>query len=215
MIGGSKGAELGLVLTNYYDEIHHLVLYAPSRYVFSGLDFGEDHGSSWTWKGEELAYIDILQSDFGEYIQFLYDKVVLNPVSYREMYETAIQNTDPDRKKKARIELSNVDGQVLLFAGGDDAMWPSDVFARKIGKVLGDLAEVVIYENAGHAFGAPPYVNGMALGGTVETNHKAKNKVIRNYFIFLRNTLLNNNNKGTVLLCFVPGHNDTLTIIMA
>ncbi|GAJ98966.1 acyl-CoA thioester hydrolase/BAAT C-terminal domain-containing protein [Geomicrobium sp. JCM 19055] len=41
VIGYSKGAELGLNLTNYYEEINHLVLYTPSQYTYMGLDFSE------------------------------------------------------------------------------------------------------------------------------------------------------------------------------
>ncbi|MBM7679085.1 acyl-CoA thioester hydrolase/BAAT C-terminal domain-containing protein [Gracilibacillus alcaliphilus] len=59
IIGGSKGAELALVLTNYYNEVHHLVLYTPSSYIYQGLVFNEEARSSWIWEDTEMLYIDI------------------------------------------------------------------------------------------------------------------------------------------------------------
>lgn len=183
ILGGSKGAELGLVLTNYYEEINNLVLYSPSSYVFMGLDFSNNRGSSWTWKDEELSFIDITKSDFGAFIHSLVDAVVLSPVKYRKTYESAVEMAD--NKKEARIELSNFHGHMLLFAGGKDAMWQGNVAAKEIGDALGENAEVVIYEDAGHLFGAPPYANGLALGGTKDANKKAKEDSDKKLFEFL------------------------------
>lgn len=183
VVGGSKGAELGLVLTNYYEEVHHLVLYTPSSYVFMGLDFSGDAGSSWTWQGEELPYVDITQSDFGAFIRSLFDMAVLNPVRYRETYESAVEMTD--HSEEARIKLSNVEGQVLLFGGRDDAVWQGDIAAEEMGEALGDKADVVVYDDAGHLFGAPPYIGGMALGGTEAANMAAKADSDERLFQFL------------------------------
>lgn len=55
VMGGSKGAELSLLLTNYYDEIDNIVLQAPSSYVFQGLDF-KQVASSWTYENKDLSY---------------------------------------------------------------------------------------------------------------------------------------------------------------
>ena len=48
LVGVSKGAELALLLTNYYDEIDNVVLFAPSSYVFQGGNMPANT-SSWTY----------------------------------------------------------------------------------------------------------------------------------------------------------------------
>lgn len=58
VLAASKGAEYALNLATKYDEISNLILIAPSAYIFAGLDF-DNYGSSWTWNGKEIEYIDI------------------------------------------------------------------------------------------------------------------------------------------------------------
>lgn len=183
VLGASKGAEIGLVLTNYYEEISNIILYAPSSYVFMGLDFTEAAGASWSWEGTDLEYIDITNSDFGAFIRSMFDSVVLNPVKYRETYESAVEMAD--NREEARIDTSNFDGQALLFAGRDDAMWQGDIAAEEIGEALGDNAEVIIYDGAGHLFGAPPNLAGFAMGGTLDANMEAKEDSDERLYQFL------------------------------
>lgn len=171
LLGASKGAELGLLLTNYYDEINNLILYTPSSYVFMGLSYEGDMASSWTYDGEELPYIDITQSDFGAFARTMFDFAVLNPVKYRETYESAVEMND--NAEEAKINTDNFDGQALLFAGGDDAMWQGDLMAEQIGEDLGDNAQVEIYEDAGHLFIGPTALAGIMMGGTEEANVQA------------------------------------------
>ena len=171
LLGASKGAELGLVLTNYYDEINNLILYTPSSYVFMGLSFEGDMASSWTYDGEALPYIDLSQSDLGAFARTMFDSLVLNPVKYRETYESAVEMND--NREEAKISTDNFDGQALLFAGGDDAMWQGDVMAEQIGEALGDNAQVEIFEDAGHLFIGPTALAGLMMGGTEEANVQA------------------------------------------
>ncbi|WP_017549547.1 acyl-CoA thioester hydrolase/BAAT C-terminal domain-containing protein [Salinicoccus carnicancri] len=183
VIGASKGAELGLVLTNYYDEISNLVLYAPSSYVFQGLSFGRESHSSWTWDDEDLPYISLQQSDFWAFARTIFDSIVLNPVKYRETYVSAVETNDNSEAK--RIDTSNFGGTALLIAGGDDAMWQSETAAKEIGEALGERAEMDIYPEAGHLFGAPPAVGGLAVGGTIDSNEAAKDESDRRLLQFL------------------------------
>ncbi len=171
LLGASKGAELGLLLTNYYDEINNLILYTPSSYVFMGLSFEGDIASSWTYDGEELPYIDLTQSNLGAFARTMFDSLVLNPVKYRETYESAVEMND--NVEAAQISTDNFNGQALLFAGGDDAMWQGDVMAEQIGEALGDNAQVEIFEDAGHLFIGPTALAGMMMGGTEEANRQA------------------------------------------
>lgn len=184
VIGGSKGAELGLVLTNYYGEVSNLILYTPANYVYQGLSFSREIHSSWTWNDEELPFISLQQSNFRAFARTIFDSIVLNPVKYRETYVSAVEMND--NSEEARIDTSNFEGQALLIAGGDDAMWQGDVAAKEIGEALGENAVVDIYPDAGHLFGVPPAVGGLAIGGTLETNEAAKETSDEKLFEFLK-----------------------------
>lgn len=113
----------------------------------------------------------------------MFDMAVLNPLKYRETYESAVEMNE--FSNEARIDVSNFDGNALLFAGEQDAMWQGDIAAEEIGEALGERAEVVIYPNAGHLFGAPPQIAGLALGGTEEVNIEAKIDSDEKLFRFL------------------------------
>lgn len=185
VIGASKGAELGLVMTNYYEEITKLVLYTPSHYVYQGLSFGREVHSSWVWEGEELPFISLQQSNFGAFARTIFDSIVLNPIQYRETYVSAVEMND--NAEVAKIDTSNFAGQALLIAGEKDALWQGDIAAKEIGEILGENALVDLYPEAGHLFSLPPYINGLDLGGTLEANEAAKIASDQKLFEFLKN----------------------------
>jgi len=171
IIGISKGAELSLLLTNYYDEIDNLVLYTPSSYVFQGLDF-EEVASSWTYENKELPYISYykssLQSLFGMFSAMIFNY----PIAYLALLETAVQNSE--NSTDAKIDITNFDGNILLFAGDDDAVWHADIMAQEIYDNNTGNTEIVIYENVGHIFYPITYLGGMAFGGNKQDNENAK-----------------------------------------
>ncbi|GAK05954.1 palmitoyl-CoA hydrolase [Geomicrobium sp. JCM 19037] len=183
VIGYSKGAELALNLTNYYPTIEQLVLYTPSEYTYMGLEFSADTGSSWTWEGEELPYINFDGVDGFTMFTTMFDMLIASPIAYRDTYESAVENAN--NRETARINTSNFDGRALLFAGEKDEMWQGDTAARQIGEALGNQAEVVLYREAGHSFGMSPYYAGMALGGTTQANVEAKRDSDELLFDFL------------------------------
>lgn len=189
VIGASKGAELGLVLTNYYDEIANLALYTPSNYVYQGLSLSREIHSSWVWEGEELPFISLQQSNFGAFVKNVFGSMILKPVKYRETYVSAVEMND--NAEAAKINTSNFDGQALLMAGEKDALWQGDIAAKEIGEALGENAIVDLYPEAGHLFGLPPYVNGLDLGGTLEANEAAKVSSDQKLFEFLKNNRMN------------------------
>ncbi len=174
LYGGSKGAELILNLVNYYPEIDHLILMAPSAYTFNGLDY-DNLASSWTYKGEELPYISTMQAGFTDYIGFLIGMVTGAPTSYEALYRTAIENTSDAETKK--ILRKAVDVDMLIFAGGQDRMWPSALMAETIKETQGERAEVHIYDEAGHIFAGDGYMASdygiIAVGGDEKTNAAA------------------------------------------
>lgn len=174
VIGNSKGAELTANLATLYPEIDNIVLYAPSAYNYTGLDF-EKQAGSWTYGGEELPYLNFRDGDFGASMKMMWQMMTGAPVAYRPTYE--ILSEKASNRDAARIPIETFKGNALIFAGGKDLMWQSERAAEEIGKALGDRAEVHIYPEAGHIF--LPYTvvasdfGVLAIGGDEEANRKA------------------------------------------
>lgn len=175
VFGGSKGAEYALNLADKYEQISNLVLIAPSAYNFAGLDFSKI-GSSWTWQGKELPFVNMQKSNFSAFIKNMVVPMLIKaPVSYKETYDSAVAQ-DPEAETKL-IPVKRTKAEILLLAGEDDQMWNSPAFAEKIREQNPEHVRVVIYPGAGHVFrgngviATPSMV--MNVGGTQEANEKA------------------------------------------
>lgn len=183
--GGSKGAELGLNLATRYSEIDNLILMAPAEFSYMGLSFEDFNqmNSSWTWKGEEVPYINMQAGNSSDGFNLFKSFLLNEPVAYRPGYESAAKGDE--NKEEARIKVENTDANIVLIAGDDDNMWQSEVAAENIYNKRPENTEVFIYEGAGHIFVGDRfmYTSGMTLdmGGNKEANEKAfneSNKVI-------------------------------------
>ncbi|WP_416334438.1 acyl-CoA thioester hydrolase/BAAT C-terminal domain-containing protein [Anaerococcus sp. DFU013_CI05] len=175
IIAASKGAEYVLNLASKYPEISNLVLIAPSSYNFAGLDFN-DYGSSWTYKGEELPYIDIKKGSFGSFLKNIVLSSIVNaPISYKDTYTSAVES-DSNREEKM-IPIKDVKANILMIAGVEDAMWDSLNMANII-KNQSPHAKLLSYEGAGHIFGANGILNlenmRIKTGGNLKANQKAQ-----------------------------------------
>lgn len=187
VLGASKGAEYALNLANKYPEIDNLILISPSSYNFAGLDF-KDYGSSWTYKGEQLPYIDIKQSSFSSFLKnIIVPTIIKSPISYKETYESAIEQDSSSQEKL--ISVKNVKANILLIAGEDDLMWDSFAMAKKI-KDQNPHAKIYSYKGAGHIFAGNGILNlgriRIATGGTIEGNDKAKSESRKAIDAFLK-----------------------------
>jgi hypothetical protein len=72
-------------------------------------------------------------------------------VTYRSLYERSLQIAD--NVSAATIPVENARADIILVAGGDDALWPSDMFAKSIEERLasaGKSATLIQHPNAGH-----------------------------------------------------------------
>ncbi|EEI87191.1 BAAT/acyl-CoA thioester hydrolase C-terminal domain protein [Anaerococcus lactolyticus ATCC 51172] len=187
VLGASKGAEYALNLASKYPEIDNLILMAPSSYNFAGLDF-KDYGSSWTYKGEELPYIDIKKSSFNSFLKnIIVPAIIKSPISFKETYNSAIEKDSSSREKL--IPVKNIKANILMIAGEDDLMWDSLAMANKI-KEQNPKAKIYSYKGAGHIFAG----NGIldlgkiivATGGTAEGNEKARSESRKAIDAFLK-----------------------------
>jgi len=172
LVGTSKGAELAALLPAYEPRVTNVALYAPVDHVTQGLD-QRDVASSWTHAGEELPYVAFSDGrDFGAAMGLMGASVFGYPLHLRPAYEAAL--AAPASADK-RIDLTRVPGEVLIFAGGDDQLWPSDAAARRFAEERPERTEVHVYDGAGHVFDVPgDYAEGMRMGGSAEANAVAK-----------------------------------------
>ena len=187
VLGASKGAEYALNLASKYSEIDNLILIAPSSYNFAGLDF-KDYGSSWTYKGEQLPYIDIKKSSFSSFLKnIIAPTIIKSPISYKETYESAIEQDSSSQEKL--IPVKNVKANILMIAGEDDLMWDSFAMAKKI-KDQNSNAKLYSYKGAGHIFAGNGVLNlgiiRIATGGTIEENDKARSESRKTIDAFLK-----------------------------
>ncbi|WP_311564521.1 acyl-CoA thioester hydrolase/BAAT C-terminal domain-containing protein [Peptoniphilus duerdenii] len=187
VVAASKGAEYALNLASKYPEIDNLILMAPSSYNFAGLDF-KDYGSSWTYKGKELPYIDIKKSSFNSFLKnIIVPSIIKSPISFKETYNSAIEK-DSTRQEKL-IPAKDVKANILMIVGEDDFMWDSLAMANKI-KEQNPKAKIYSYKGAGHIFAGNGILNlgkiRVATGGTAENNEKAKSESRKTIDDFLK-----------------------------
>ncbi|ERT57256.1 acyl-CoA thioester hydrolase/BAAT C-terminal domain-containing protein [Peptoniphilus sp. BV3C26] len=187
VLGASKGAEYALNLASKYPEIDNLILYAPSSYNFAGLDF-KDYGSSWTYKGKELPYIDIKKSSFKSFLKNIIGPALIkSPISFKETYNSAIEK-DSYRQEKL-IPIKDVKANILMIVGEDDLMWDSLAMANKI-KEQNPNAKIYSYKGAGHIFAGNGIINlvkaRIATGGSSEGNEEARNESRKTIDAFLK-----------------------------
>jgi len=172
VIGSSKGAELALLLAEQYQQIDNVVLFAPTMHSFQGLVFGQDVPASFTRDGQDVPFLSFRDASLGALAGQLSAMAFNYPVSYLSTYESAIDGSAAADVEAAALDPTAVDGGLLVFAGGDDRMWPSAAAARQI-QEANPSAQVHVYPEAGHIFAGPGHVNGMATGGTEEANAAA------------------------------------------
>ncbi|KXB58110.1 acyl-CoA thioester hydrolase/BAAT C-terminal domain-containing protein [Gemelliphila asaccharolytica] len=187
VLGASKGAEYALNLASKYPEIDNLILISPSSYNFAGLDF-KDYGSSWTYKGKELPYIDIKKSSFNSFLKnIIVPATIKSPISYKETYNSAIEEDSTSQEKL--IPIKNVKANILMIVGEDDMMWNSLAMANKI-KEQNSKAMIYSYKGAGHIFSGNGILNlgkiRIATGGTIEENEKARSESRKTIDAFLK-----------------------------
>jgi hypothetical protein len=73
-------------------------------------------------------------------------------IAYRRLYERSLQ-IGADNLSAATIPVEKAQAEIILVAGGDDALWPSDMSAKSIEERLasaGKNATLIHHPNAGH-----------------------------------------------------------------
>lgn len=173
VIGTSKGAELALLLPGFYRQVENVVAFTPADHVYQGLDFTRrTPASSWTRQGRDVGFVGFGRVPWPVMSPFVRDMVLGRPASLRPVYESAVA-TDPGADA-ARIDITRLRGQLLLFAGDADTLWPADTAVAALLEQRPDRSEGHVYPGAGHIFDLPGSRTGrFALGGSADANAAA------------------------------------------
>jgi uncharacterized protein len=148
-VGTSKGAEAALLSATDDPRIRVVAAISPSSVVWANTGPGIDgvarpQRSSWTRGGVPLPFIEYDETWRPERRDGL--------VTYRSLYERSLR-TGADNVSAATIPVEKARADIILVAGGDDALWPSDMFARAIEERLasaGKNSTSLYHPNAGH-----------------------------------------------------------------
>ncbi|MBY0435469.1 MAG: hypothetical protein K2U26_15310 [Cyclobacteriaceae bacterium] len=154
IIGGSKGAELALLMASKYTDINCVVAMTPSHCAFPALTFGAST-SSWTYQGKEVPFVPTPWAAVPSIIKH----------DLRSAFETMLE--DKEAVERALIKVENINGPILLISAKKDEMWPSTEMSNLIVKRLetkqfqyayehvadeGGHSEVLDYFDNVHAF---------------------------------------------------------------
>jgi pimeloyl-ACP methyl ester carboxylesterase len=112
LIGGSKGAELALLLASFYPDIKAVVGIAAGSAVFAGHTDTMDT-SSFSMNGQQLPFVPVPDSAVPHLMEGH-----LRP-AWDEMVK------DKDAMEKAAIQVEKINGPVFLLSATQDEFWPS------------------------------------------------------------------------------------------
>ncbi|MEU6017534.1 acyl-CoA thioester hydrolase/BAAT C-terminal domain-containing protein [Streptomyces sp. NPDC047515] len=152
VLGVSKGAEAALHLSVLLPGIDAVVALSPTSVTWANVGPGLDgrtrpHRSSWTWRGDPLPFVP-LDDAWAPTPARPTDA----PVAVRGWYERS-RRTFADRVDAATIAVEKAAAELVLVAGGDDAMWPSLPFAEELAarrRTAGLPVRMISGPDAGH-----------------------------------------------------------------
>jgi hypothetical protein len=127
IVGVSKAAEAALLVACLDARVRAVVAISPSSVSWANVGPGRDgraypYRSSWTWRGDPLPFVPYLES---------WRPAASEPVAYRTLYEESLL-AFPAACAAATIPVERAEADVVLVAGADDALWPSDAFAEEL-----------------------------------------------------------------------------------
>lgn len=117
LIGGSRGADLALLLGSYYKDINCVVSIVGSNAVFPG---HTTHFSTacWTYQNNELPFVPLNE----EAVPFLMRR------DLRGTFEAMLKDTIA--VSKASIKIENIKGAIFLLSATKDEFCPSTPMAE-------------------------------------------------------------------------------------
>ncbi|MCA9094556.1 MAG: hypothetical protein KDA68_13785 [Planctomycetaceae bacterium] len=161
LVGGSKGAELALLLAARRSDIGGVIAISPSSVVFQGLPkVYWPPRSSWSFEGKPVPFVPYDASRG------------VDPKRLLPLYQLSL--THQEFVKQAAIPVEKISGPILLLSGKEDQMWPAAEMADSIDERLSQHKfphpfRNIQYEKAGHTL-----TEYFMIGGTEEGNRDAR-----------------------------------------
>jgi len=126
ILGGSKGAEVALLLGSKYPQVKAVIAFSPSCVVWQGIpanrfEIGKEVKSSWSCKGKSVPFLPYPSS---------IKKLDLLLLRLGKMHKEALRNTK--RVREATIQVENIQGAILLISGERDRLWPATAMSEQI-----------------------------------------------------------------------------------
>lgn len=164
LVGGSKGAELALLLASRKPEIAAVVALSPCSVVWEGpTDTPPPTGqSSWSFQGKPLPYVPFDYHGLDEKDPRFAWKLYKNSLLQKAAVE------------KASIEVEKIQGPVLLLSGQDDQLGPCGQMADAICDRLKAKGFKYKYEHMDYPGAGHTLTEYYMIGGTPEGNKKAR-----------------------------------------
>lgn len=119
VIGGSRGADLALLVASYYKDISAVVGMSSSHAVFPG-HTQEFTTSCFTFNGKELPFVPVNEAA----VPFLMKR------DLRGTFETMVKDTVAEQK--ALIKVENINGAILLLSATNDEIIPAVAMGNKM-----------------------------------------------------------------------------------
>lgn len=117
VIGGSRGADLALLLGSYYKDINCVVSIVGSNAVFPG-HTSHFSTSSWTYQNKELSFVPVNEAA----MPFLMKQ------DLRGTFEAMLKDTIA--VEKATIKVEKISGPILFLSATKDEICPSTPMAE-------------------------------------------------------------------------------------
>ncbi|MEI5519663.1 acyl-CoA thioester hydrolase/BAAT C-terminal domain-containing protein [Streptomyces brasiliscabiei] len=152
ILGVSKGAEAALLTAVHDPRVDVVIALSPTSRVWCNVGPGRDgeqrpYRSSWTWRGHPLPFVP-LDDSWTPAVEAGSGPAV----AIRGWYE-ASEQCFAHLLPMAEIPVEKARADLLLVAGGDDAMWPSLPFAEQLAerrRSAGATVRLIAHHDAGH-----------------------------------------------------------------
>lgn len=176
VLGTSWGAQAALLLGTLHPEIDAVVGISPTYVSWAGLSDERPQRSSWTLRGEQVPFVPFDDEAIEEATGVRSSGEL---PSFCEAYLSALEKY-ADRVPAATIPVERIAGEVVLVAGGGDALWPSVLFAEAVRRrrAAHDLETIVVtHPDAGHRVVLPgepvlPLSQRLDWGGSEEADRE-------------------------------------------
>lgn len=126
---------------------------SPSFVLWGGVSASHMPGdAAWTWRGKPLPYIaNHITLGFGA--GYLWDRLIGTPVRQSDLFLRNL--ADHGAADDVEIPVERIHGPVLLLAGKDDAIWPSQLMAQHVMTRLSRFHHpypdaLAVYDGVGH-----------------------------------------------------------------